>query len=342
MSKLLGHPPTVARDVSVVLPIFNEEQSLPVMIEMIHEALDPTDIDFEIVCIDDGSSDGSFEVLRRIAEADPRLVIGRFRRNFGQTAAMQAGIDGASGAVIVTMDADLQNDPRDIPAMIDKLDEGFDMVTGWRVDRKDRFLNRRLPSLLANRLIAQTTGIHLHDYGCSLKVMRAELAKELRLYGEMHRFIPVMASLVGARIAEVEVNHRPRQFGESKYGIGRTVRVTLDLLTVLFLQSYLARPMQVFGFSGLLCLFLGFGVSAYLTFQKLVLGAQLADRPLLLLGVILILVGVQLVSLGLVAEVLGRTYHEAQGKRPYHIREWVVGDQLARPPSAGRARANEV
>lgn len=342
MSKLLGHPPTVARDVSVVLPIFNEEESLPVMIEMIHEALDPTDIDFEIVCIDDGSSDGSFEILRRIAEADPRLVIGRFRRNFGQTAAMQAGIDGASGAVIVTMDADLQNDPRDIPAMIDKLDEGFDMVTGWRVDRKDRFLNRRLPSLLANRLIAQTTGIHLHDYGCSLKVMRAELAKELRLYGEMHRFIPVMASLVGARIAEVEVNHRPRQFGESKYGIGRTVRVTLDLLTVLFLQSYLARPMQVFGFSGLICLFLGFGVSAYLTFQKLVLGAQLADRPLLLLGVILILVGVQLVSLGLVAEVLGRTYHEAQGKRPYHIREWVVGEQLAGSPSANRARANEV
>ena len=342
MKDFLVHPPTVARDVSVVLPIFNEEESLPTMIEMIHEALDPTNIDFEIVCIDDGSSDRSFEVLSQIADADPRLVIGRFRRNFGQTAAMQAGIDGAAGAIIVTMDADLQNDPRDIPAMIDKLDEGFDMVTGWRVDRKDRLLNRRLPSFLANLLIARTTGIHLHDYGCSLKVMRAELAKELRLYGEMHRFIPVMASLVGARIAEVEVNHRPRQFGESKYGIGRTVRVTLDLLTVLFLQSYLARPMQVFGFSGLVCLFLGFGVSAYLTFQKLAFGAQLADRPLLLLGVILILVGVQLVSLGLVAEVLGRTYHEAQGKRPYHIREWVVGGQLARSPIADRARANEV
>jgi len=342
MSDFPGHPPTVARDVSIVLPIFNEEESLPTMIEMIHEALDPTGIDFEIVCIDDGSSDRSFEVLRRIADVDPRLVIGRFRRNFGQTAAMQAGIDGAAGAIIVTMDADLQNDPRDIPAMIDKLDEGFDMVTGWRVDRKDRFLNRRLPSFLANLLIARTTGIHLHDYGCSLKVMRAELAKELRLYGEMHRFIPVMASLVGARIAEVEVNHRPREFGESKYGIGRTVRVTLDLLTVLFLQSYLARPMQVFGFSGLLCLLLGFGVSAYLTVQKLAFGAELADRPLLLLGVILILVGVQLVSLGLVAEVLGRTYHEAQGKRPYHIREWVVGGQLARSPNADRIRANEV
>jgi glycosyltransferase involved in cell wall biosynthesis len=342
MNDFLGHAPMVARDVSVVLPIFNEEESLPAMIEAIHDALDPTGIDFEVVCIDDGSSDRTFEVLCRIAADDPRLVIGRFRRNFGQTAAMQAGIDRASGAVIVTMDADLQNDPHDIPAMINKLNEGFDMVTGWRVERKDAFLNRRLPSFLANLLIARTTGIRLHDYGCSLKAMRSELAKELRLYGEMHRFIPVMASLVGARIAEVEVNHHPRQFGESKYGIGRTVRVTLDLLTVLFLQSYLTRPMQVFGLSGLVCLFVGFGVSAYLTVQKLAFGAELADRPLLLLGVILILVGIQLVSLGLVAEVLGRTYHEAQGKRPYHVREWVVGGQVVRSPSSDRVHANEV
>jgi len=234
------------------------------------------------------------------------------------------------------MDADLQNDPQDIPAMLDKLDEGFDMVTGWRFERKDAFINRRLPSIFANFLIARTTGIRLHDYGCSLKAMRAELAKELRLYGEMHRFIPVMASLVGARIAEVKVKHHPRKFGRSKYGIGRTIRVTLDLLTVLFLQSYLARPMQVFGLSGLLCLIMGFGISAYLAVQKLAFGAELADRPLLLLGVILILVGVQLVSLGLVAEVLGRTYHEAQGKRPYHIREWVVGGRTEHSQSPVR------
>ncbi|MGB5702053.1 MAG: glycosyltransferase family 2 protein [Polyangiales bacterium] len=341
MTDAFIHSQAFARDVSVVLPIFNEEESLPAMIEGIHDALDPTGIDYEIVCIDDGSSDRSFEVLRGIAPNDPRLVIGRFRRNFGQTAAMQAGIDRASGAIIVTMDADLQNDPLDIPKMIAKLDEGYDLVTGWRVDRKDAFLNRRVPSFLANMLIARTTGIRLHDYGCSLKVMRAELAKELRLYGEMHRFIPVMASLIGARIAEIEVNHHPRQYGESKYGIGRTVRVTLDLLTVLFLQSYLARPMQVFGLSGLVCLLLGFGVSGYLTFQKVAFGAELADRPLLLLGVILILVGVQLVSLGLVAEVLGRTYHEAQGKRPYHVREWVVGGQLARVPISDRIHAND-
>jgi glycosyltransferase involved in cell wall biosynthesis len=339
MNDLLSSVPLVARDVSVVLPIYNEEESLPAMIEGIHDAMDPTGMNFEIVCIDDGSSDRSFEVLLRLATDDPRLVIGRFRRNFGQTAAMQAGIDRATGTVIVTMDSDLQNDPRDIPRMIDKLDEGYDLVTGWRVDRKDAFLNRRLPSFLANILIARTTGIRLHDYGCSLKVMRAELAKELRLYGEMHRFVPVMASLIGARIAEVEVNHRPRQHGESKYGIGRTVRVTLDLLTVLFLQSYLARPMQVFGLSGLVCLFLGFGVSAYLTFQKLAFGAELADRPLLLLGVILILVGVQLVSLGLVAEVLGRTYHEAQGKRPYHVREWVVGAEITRAAPSDQVRS---
>ena len=342
MTDFLGRAPIVARDVSVVLPIYNEEESLPSMIEAIHGALEPAGIDFEIVCIDDGSSDKSFEVLREIAAHDSRLVVGRFRRNFGQTAAMQAGIDRASGAVIVTMDADLQNDPRDIPAMLDKLDEGYDMVTGWRVDRKDAFLNRRLPSFLANILIARTTGIRLHDYGCSLKAMRAELAKELRLYGEMHRFIPVMASLVGARIAEVEVNHHPRQFGESKYGIGRTVRVTLDLLTVLFLQSYLARPMQVFGLPGLVCLVLGFGVSVYLTIQKLAFGAELADRPLLLLGVILILVGIQLVSLGLVAEVLGRTYHEAQAKRPYHVREWVVGGRVERAPGEDPVRANQL
>ena len=340
MSAFLAQSPASAPDVSIVLPIYNEAESIAPMIEAIHEALDPTDLDFEIVCIDDGSSDGTFGILSRLAATDPHLVVGRFRRNFGQTAAMQAGIDRAAGAVIVTMDADLQNDPRDIPKMLNKLDEGYDMVTGWRVDRKDAFLNRRLPSFLANILIARTTGIRLHDYGCSLKVMRAELAKELRLYGEMHRFVPVMASLVGARIAEIEVDHHPRQYGESKYGIGRTIRVTLDLLTVLFLQSYLARPMQVFGLSGLVCLILGLGVSGYLAFQKIAFGAELADRPLLLLGVILVLVGVQLVSLGLVAEVLGRTYHEAQGKRPYHVREWLVGTEVARTVEAEREVAS--
>jgi glycosyltransferase involved in cell wall biosynthesis len=317
--------------------VFNEEESILEAVREIHEALDSTGLDYEIICVDDGSRDRTFEVLSELASNDPRLVVCRFRRNFGQTAAMQAGIDTARGVNIVTMDADLQNDPRDIPAMLEKLDEGFDMVAGWRHGRKDAFINRRLPSIVANRLIGQTTGIRLHDYGCTLKAMRGDLARELRLYGEMHRFIPVMASLVGARITEMKVNHRARQFGQSKYGIGRTTRVLLDLVTVLFLQSFLVRPMQVFGLSGLLLGFLGFGISGYLAVEKLAFGIELANRPLLLLGVILILVGIQLVSLGLVAEVLGRTYHEAQGKRPYHVRDWVVGTRVERPRSSRRS-----
>lgn len=325
---MMADPDTPTRDLSVVLPVFNEEESVFEAVREIHAALDPTGIDFEIVCVDDGSRDRSFEVLRGLSQDDSRLVVCRFRRNFGQTAAMQAGIDAARGAVIVTMDADLQNDPRDIPAMLAKLDEGFDMVAGWRHGRKDAFLNRRLPSIVANRIIGQTTGVRLHDYGCTLKAMKGDLARELRLYGEMHRFIPVMASLVGARITEMKVNHRARRFGRSKYGIGRTTRVILDLLTVLFLQSYLVRPMQMFGLSGLVCGLLGLGISVYLAVEKLVFGVELANRPLLLLGAILILVGIQLVSLGLVADVLGRTYHEAQGKRPYYVREWIVGGRV--------------
>jgi len=334
MSDAIPDLNTPVRDLSVVLPVFNEEESIAEAVREIHEALDSTGIDFEIICVDDGSKDRSFEVLRDLASDDPRLVVCRFRRNFGQTAAMQAGIDAAHGTNIVTMDADLQNDPRDIPAMLEKLNEGFDMVAGWRYGRKDTFVNRRLPSIVANRIIGQTTGVRLHDYGCTLKATRADLAKELRLYGEMHRFIPVMASLVGARIIEMKVNHRARQFGSSKYGIGRTTRVILDLVTVLFLQSYLVRPMQVFGLSGMLFGVLGLGISVYLAVEKLVFGVDIGNRPLLLLGVILILVGIQLLSLGLVADVLGRTYHEAQGKRAYHVRNWVVGERAKRPQSS--------
>ena len=316
---------TPERDLSVVLPVYNEEESIPEVIREIHVALDSTGLDYEIICVDDGSRDKTFDILRGLALEDGRLVVCRFRRNFGQTAAMQAGIDMSRGNVVVTMDADLQNDPRDIPAMLAKLDEGYDMVAGWRYALKHKFINLLLPSIIANRIIGQTTRVRLHDYGCTLKAMRGELARELRLYGEMHRFIPVMASLVGARIVEMKVNHRARQFGQSKYGIGRTTRVILDLVTVLFLQSYLARPMQVFGLSGMVCGLIGLGISAYLAVEKLVFGVDIGNRPLLLLGAILILVGIQLVSLGLVADVIGRTYHEAQGKRPYYVREWIVG-----------------
>jgi glycosyltransferase involved in cell wall biosynthesis len=327
-------------DLSVVIPVFNEQDSLPELLSELGAVLDPTGLDYEVICIDDGSTDRSFEVLRELSVGQPRLVVARFRRNFGQTAALQAGLDAARGRMIATLDADLQNDPRDLPAMFERLEQGYDLVVGWRAERKDHFVNRRLPSIVANWLISATTHVRLHDYGCTLKLMRADVAKALRLYGEMHRFIPVMAALVGARMCEMQVHHRARRFGHSKYGIGRTTRVLLDLMTVLFLQSYLARPMQVFGMGGLLFGAAGVGISGYLAFEKLVFGAQLANRPLLTLGVMLILVGVQLVSLGLVADVLGRTYHEAQGKPPYFVREWVRAGAVepALPPPSLTSR----
>jgi len=314
-------------DVSIVVPAFNEEENVLLLIDEVHQTLADTSIDYEMVFIDDGSTDGTFAALSERARLDPRLSVVQLRRNFGQSAAMQAGLDAARGEVIVTMDADLQNDPRDIPRMLSKLDEGYDLVAGWRKDRKDTFINRRLPSIIANWIISRSVNVHLHDYGCTLKALRRDVAKELKLYGEMHRFIPALASLVGARVYEMAVGHRARRFGKSKYGIGRTLRVVLDLITVLFLKTYLVRPMQVFGMLGLGFFVVGFGISATLTVQKLLFDVQLSDRPLLLLGVILILVAIQLLSIGLVADVVGRTYHEAQGKSPYYVRTWMVDGQ---------------
>jgi hypothetical protein len=312
-------------DLSVVVPVFNEEESLPHLVAELHKALAAANVSYELVLVDDGSTDRSYTLLEQMAKVDPALHVLRFRRNFGQTAAMQAGLDAARGRKVVTIDADLQNDPADIPAMLQKLDEGYDMVAGWRRDRKDAFINRKLPSIIANRIISLATRVKLHDYGCTLKAMTHEVAKELRLYGEMHRFIPAVASWVGVRILELPVNHRARQFGKSKYGIGRTLRVVLDLMTVRFMQSYLVRPMQVFGLAGLGSLGLGFATCTWLVAEKLMFGARLSDRPLLLGGVLLIVVGVQLLSLGLVADVVSRTYHESQGKRPYYVRSRVVG-----------------
>jgi glycosyltransferase involved in cell wall biosynthesis len=321
------HEPEPPRlDLSVVVPVYNEVESLPALLREVHAALRPTGRSYEVVLVDDGSTDGSARWLEEAAAADPSLVIVRFRRNFGQTAAMQAGFDHARGELIATLDADLQNDPADIPTMARRLEEeGFDLVAGWRANRQDKLLSRRLPSVLANRLISYTTNVKLHDYGCTLKVMRGEVAKELRLYGEMHRFIPAIASWMGVRVLEVPVNHRARVHGVSKYGIGRTTRVVLDLITVLFIQRYLARPMQVFGMLGLASFALGAGISGWLAFEKLVWGMQLADRPLLLLGVLLIMIGIQLLSLGLVADIGMRTYHEAQGKPVYYVRTVVRG-----------------
>ncbi len=310
---------------SVVIPVYNEEENVPLLLAELHAALDPTGLSYELVCVDDGSRDGSYAALLEASRGDPSLVLVRFRRNFGQTAALQAGLDAARGAKVVLMDADLQNDPADIPRMLALLDEGYDLVAGWRANRQDAFLNRKLPSMIANRIISVTTGVKLHDYGCTLKAMTREVAKELRLYGEMHRFIPAIAGWVGVSVKELAVNHRARRFGVSKYGIGRTVRVVLDLITVRFMQSYLVRPMQVFGLAGLVSGFLGFVLCLALVVEKLLYHQNLAARPLLLLGVLLIVVGVQLLSLGLVADVLSRTYHESQNKRAYHVRQLVRG-----------------
>lgn len=320
-------------DLSIVAPIFNEEESIPLLLAQIHQALDPTGLRFEVLLVDDGSSDRSFEVLREAASTDPALVVLRFRRNFGQTAALQAGLDAMRGKKVVLLDADLQNDPADIPCMLKKLDEGFDLVAGWRKDRKDPFLHRRLPSMVVNHIISMATKVKLHDYGCTLKAMTRDLAKELRLYGEMHRFIPAVANWIGVRVAEMPVNHRARQFGRTKYGIGRTLRVILDLITVRFMQSYLVRPMQVFGLAGIASGFLGFVICGWLAVQKLAFGEDIGSRPMLMLGVLLIVVGVQLLSLGLVADVVSRTYHESQHKPPYYVRDVIRGSGFPSPPA---------
>jgi len=321
-------------DLSIIAPIYNEEESLPHLVEQVHRALDATGLNFELILVDDGSNDRSFELMRSLANNDPCLVAIGLRRNFGQTAALQAGLDFARGKRIVLMDADLQNDPADIPAMLRKLDEGYDLVAGWRKDRKDPFINRRLPSIIANRVISLITKVQLHDYGCTLKAMTSEVAKELRLYGEMHRFIPAVANWVGVRVVEMPVNHRARQFGTTKYGIGRTLRVILDLITVRFMQTYLVRPMQVFGLAGIVSGALGTLVCFWLVVRKLSYGETIGTRPLLLLGVLLIVVGVQLLSLGLVADVLSRTYHESQDKRPYYVRTQIVGQGSAHSSGA--------
>lgn len=276
---------------------------------------------YEIVIVDDGSSDGSFALLADLAAGDEHLRVVRLRRNFGQTAAFSAGFDHALGNVIITMDADLQNDPADIPLLMAKINEGYDIVSGWRKDRQDRLLDRRLPSILANRLISNVTDVQLHDYGCSLKAYRSDVLHEVNLYGELHRFIPALASQIGAKITEVPVNHRARQFGTSKYGIGRTIRVVLDLITVWFLGAYATRPLQVFGGAGLLFSGLGFALGIYLSIVKLIGGEDIGGRPLLILVALLIMVGVQLITMGLIAEMITRTYHESQSKPIYVVRE---------------------
>jgi glycosyltransferase involved in cell wall biosynthesis len=312
-------------ELSIVVPVFNEEENVEPLVGELRGVVAPLEKSYEIIAVDDGSRDGTFAVLRRLQRCDPALNVIRLKRNFGQTAALAAGLAYASGDVIVLMDGDGQNDPADIPPMLAKIHEGNDMVAGWRFNRQDPFLSRRLPSMIANRLISWTTKVKLHDYGCTLKAMRKDIAKGLRLYGEMHRFIPAIAYERGAQIAELKVNHRPRLRGTSKYGITRTLRVVLDLLTVKFLSSYSTRPAHVFGPIGVISGGTGFLIALYLTVQKFVYDADIGSRPLLLLSILLIFIGFQFVTMGLLGEMLARTYHESQDRAVYVIGEVLRG-----------------
>ena len=306
--------------ISVVIPLYDEAENLPELYRQLTASLQSLGEPYEILLVDDGSRDATLEGLRDIETADPRVRVLQLRRNFGQTAAFSAGFDHARGEIVVTSDGDLQNDPADIPRLVAKLDEGYDMVCGWRQHRRDPY-SKRIPSWFANRIISAATGVHLHDYGCSLKAIRAEVVKGLRLYGEMHRFIPAVASWMGVTLAEVPVNHRPRTRGRSKYGLGRTVRVLLDLFTVKFLLAYGTRPAHLFGMWGLASGGVGLLILAYLSYIRLFADTAIAGRPLLLLGAVLFLFGVILVNFGLVAEMLVRIYHESQGKPTYVVRE---------------------
>lgn len=305
---------------SVVIPLLNEEENIPILYQELIEVLTTLEEKYEIVFVNDGSTDRSLELLRDIQGKDCHVVVVSLRKNFGQTAAMAAGFDYATGDVIITMDADLQNDPKDIPQLLDRIKAGNDVVTGWRYDRKDAFINRRLPSIIANKIISKTTGVNLHDYGCTLKAFRREVIKSVKLYGEMHRFIPAIASGMGIDFTEVKVNHRARRFGSSKYGISRTIRVILDLMTVKFLLSYSTRPIQVFGLMGVVSGGIGFLIALIMTIQRQFFDVSLSDRPLLFLAVLLIFIGIQFISLGLIAELQARTYHESQNKPVYHIK----------------------
>jgi glycosyltransferase involved in cell wall biosynthesis len=308
---------------SVVVPVFNEEGSVGELARRLTAVLDGTGSTYEVLFVDDGSRDRTLEILREAHRENPRIKVVRFRRNFGQTAALAAGFAFAAGEIVVTMDGDLQNDPADIPRLVAKIGEGFDLVNGWRVQRKDAFLTRRLPSKLANGLISWITGVHLHDYGCTLKAFRHEVVKNVSLYGELHRFIPAIASAMGVEVAEIPVNHFPRTTGKSKYGLFRTVKVLLDLITVKFLLSYSMRPIHIFGLIGLVSGLIGVVLGAWLSFQKLFLHMALANRPMLLLAILLVFIGVQFVTMGLLAELQTRIYHESQNRPTYSIRETI-------------------
>ncbi|HET7112268.1 MAG TPA: glycosyltransferase family 2 protein [Pyrinomonadaceae bacterium] len=314
-------PAGEAPEVSIFLPVYNEEPNLMPLHAKLDEALKTLDRAAEIVYVDDGSTDGSLRILREIAEVDPRVRVVALRRNYGQTAAMAAGIDAASGEVLIPMDADLQNDPADIKRLLEKLDEGYDVVSGWRKNRQDKMFTRKIPSMIANRLISWIGGVPLHDYGCSLKAYRRESLQDVRLYGEMHRFIPIYASWAGARVTELPVKHHARTMGKSKYGLSRTLKVVFDLMTIKFMASYQTKPIYVFGMFGMFAFAISLLAGLYAVFLKIIHKADFVQTPLPILAIVMFAVGVQFLLMGLLAEMLVRTYHESQAKAIYAVRE---------------------
>ena len=314
-------------ELSIVVPIYNEEENVRALHESVVAGLSGSGLDYELILVDDGSTDGSYALLKEIAGMDKRVKVIRFRRNFGQTAAMAAGFDAAGGKVIVPMDGDLQNDPSDIPRLMEKIHEGYDVVSGWRKERRDAFINRKLPSIIANSLISRMTGVRLHDYGCTLKAYRREVLEGVNLYGEMHRFVPALASQVGAKVAEIPVKHHERLHGRSKYGISRTMRVILDLITVKFLLGYSTKPIQLFGKWGVYTLFASILSGAATLYMKIFEGMSMNRNPLLILTAFLLFTGVQFIVLGLLGELNARTYYEAQGKPIYVVKEKLNFDQ---------------
>jgi glycosyltransferase involved in cell wall biosynthesis len=310
-------------ELSIFLPVYNEEENVEPLNLKLRDALERLGRTYEIIYVDDGSSDGSLAKLREIASADRRVRVIALRRNYGQTAAMSAGIDHARGEVLIPMDADLQNDPGDIYRLLEKLDEGYDVVSGWRKDRKDKWLTRRVPSTLANRLISMISGVELHDYGCSLKAYRRDVLADVKLYGEMHRFIPIYAGWAGARVTEIPVTHHARHAGKSKYGLSRTLKVVFDLMTIRFMASYLTKPLYLFGTAGLVCLIVSFFSFAFALYYRFVRDVHLNRMPLATLAMIMFAMGVQFIFMGLLAEMIVRTYHESQNKPTYLIRERI-------------------
>ena len=311
-------------NISIVIPIYNEEETIPMLYQAVWEAMKPIERTWELILVDDGSKDTSFAELEKVVALDPEHVrVVGLRRNFGQTAAIAAGIDHATGEIIVLMDADLQNDPADIPLLLEKIDEGYDVVSGWRAKRKDTFITRTLPSMLANKLISTVTGVHLHDYGCTLKAYRREVITGFKLSGEMHRFIPVFANSVGAKIIEMPVRHHPRRFGKAKYGLERTIKVVLDLVTVKFLSSYANKPIYLFGGTGAVLMILSGLVMLFLFFRRILFSISALESPLFMMSSMFFILGFQSILMGLIAELLARTYHEAQHKPTYTVRKRI-------------------